>query len=167
MVLASAPNNARLRLEQEARRQKIILNVAWEVNPVHLAKEMVVTERLYMMATRLTVAAEVAAGVLAAIPIVMPEIQQTFYLVVAGRRNSSAAVRAVAQIVEQLAAAAEQRPGSRPIRALPGALKQDVLPRNQLRLEPGCPARLVCALGLQAIPAPTGAVGAKAATLRA
>jgi DNA-binding transcriptional LysR family regulator len=84
--------------------------VAWEVNPVHLAKEMVVAERLYMMATRLTVAAEVAAGVLAAIPIVMPEIQQTFYLVVAGRRNSSAAVRAVAQIVEQLAAAAEKRP---------------------------------------------------------
>jgi DNA-binding transcriptional LysR family regulator len=110
LVLASAPNNARLRLEQEARRQKIILNVAWEVNPVHLAKEMVVAERLYMMATRLTVAAEVAAGVLAAIPIVMPEIQQTFYLVVAGRRNSSAAVRAVAQIVEQLAAAAEKRP---------------------------------------------------------
>lgn len=110
LVLASAPNNARLRLEQEARRQKIILNVAWEVNPVHLAKEMVVAERLYMMATRLTVAAEVAAGVLAAIPIVMPEIQQTFFLVVAGRRNSSAAVRAVAQIVEQLAAAAEKRP---------------------------------------------------------
>jgi len=54
-----------------------------------------------------------------------------------------------------------------PISALPGALKQDVLTRNQLRLEPGCTARLVCALGLQAIPAPTGAVGAKAATLRA
>lgn len=54
-----------------------------------------------------------------------------------------------------------------PISALPGALKQDVRTTNLLRLEPGCTARLVCTLGLQAIPASEGAVGAKAAALRA
>ena len=53
-----------------------------------------------------------------------------------------------------------------PISALPGALKQDVRTRNQLRLKPGCTARLVCTLGLQAISAPTGAIGGKAAALR-
>jgi LysR family transcriptional regulator, nitrogen assimilation regulatory protein len=106
LVLASTPNNARLRLEQEARRQKISLNVAWEVNPVHLAKEMVVSERLYMMAARLTVATEVAAGVLAAVPVVEPEIQQNFYLVTAGRRSASAAVRAVADLVGAVASEA-------------------------------------------------------------
>ncbi len=52
-----------------------------------------------------------------------------------------------------------------PISALPGALKQNVRTRNLLRLEPGCTARLVCTLGLQAILAPAGAVGAKAAVL--
>jgi len=47
-----------------------------------------------------------------------------------------------------------------PISALPGALKQDVRTKNQLGLEPGCTARLVCTLGLQAILSPAGAVGA-------
>jgi len=107
LMLASAPNSARLRLEIEARRQKLNLNVAWEVNSVHLTKQMVVDEGLYMIATRLTVGAEVAAGTLAAIPIVRPEIMQTFFMVVAGRRQSSAAVRAIAQIVEELAAEAQ------------------------------------------------------------
>jgi len=107
LVLASAPNSQRLRLEIEARRQKINLNVAWEVNSVHLTKQMVLNESLYMIATRLTVATEVDAGVLAAIPIAAPQILQTFFLVIAGRRQSSAAVRAVSQLVEGLAAEAD------------------------------------------------------------
>lgn len=104
LVLASAPNSARLRLEIEARRQKLNLNVAWEVNSVHLTKQMVMDAGLYMIATRLTVGAELTAGTLVAVPIVKPEIMQTFYLVVAGRRQASAAVRAVSAVVEELAA---------------------------------------------------------------
>lgn len=40
-----------------------------------------------------------------------------------------------------------------PISALPGALKQDIRTKNQLRLEQGCTSQLVCTLGLKAISA--------------
>jgi len=110
LVSASAPNSARMRLDIEARRQKLALNVAWEVNSVHLARQIVIEQPAYMIATWLTVAADVQAGHLAAVPITAPEIVQTFYLVVGERRQYSAAVRALAQVVLEVAAETQTQP---------------------------------------------------------
>lgn len=99
LIMATIPNGGRVLVEEEARRQHVALNVALEVNSVHLIKRLVAQGAFYTIASYPSVAAEVAAGELAVSRIVRPGIQQTFYLAIGGRRMPAAAVRAVAELV--------------------------------------------------------------------
>ncbi|MBL8382942.1 MAG: LysR family transcriptional regulator [Burkholderiales bacterium] len=104
-VIAAAPNGGRLLIEEAARRMGLTLNIVLEVNSIHLIKKIVAQGELASVITAPAVAAEVAAGELAVSRIVRPEIRQTFYLAVGGRRHPGPAVRVVADLVRQLAPA--------------------------------------------------------------
>jgi DNA-binding transcriptional LysR family regulator len=103
LAIATMPNGGRVLIEEEARRAGIALNIAVEVNSIHVMKKLVARGGLYSLASPNAIAAEVAANELAGARIVAPEIWQTFFLVIGGRRRASAAVQAVAQIVRELA----------------------------------------------------------------
>ncbi|MEO8485882.1 MAG: LysR substrate-binding domain-containing protein, partial [Betaproteobacteria bacterium] len=103
LAIATMPNGGRVLVEEEARRAGLTLNIAVEVNSIHVMKKLVARGGLYSLASPNAIAAEVAAKQLAGARIVEPEIWQTFFLVVSGRRHASAAVQAVAQIIRDLA----------------------------------------------------------------
>jgi LysR family nitrogen assimilation transcriptional regulator len=103
LVIATMPNGGRVLVEEEARNVGIELNVVVELNSIHIMKKLVARGGLYSLASASAVAAEVAAKELAVSRIVSPEIRQTFYLVVGARRQASAAVQAVAQLLRDLA----------------------------------------------------------------
>ena len=96
-------------LEEEARRQGLMLNIVLEVNSVHLIKRLVARGTYFTIASHPAVAAEIASGQLAVRRIVRPEIQQTFYLAIGGRRSPAAAVRVIADLVTRLAPSAALR----------------------------------------------------------
>lgn len=102
LAIATMPNGGRVLVEEEARRAGLTLNIAVEVNSIHVMKKLVARGGLYSLASPNAIAAEVAAKELAGARIVAPEIWQTFFLVISGRRHASAAVQAVAQIIREL-----------------------------------------------------------------
>lgn len=102
LIAPTAPNGARMLLEEEARRRGMRLNIVQEVNSASLVKRITARGDYCMVATWPWVATEVAAGALSASRIVSPVLRQTFCLAVGGRRQPSAAVRAVADIVREL-----------------------------------------------------------------
>ena len=102
LIAPTAPNGGRMLLEEEARRRGMRLNIALEVNSASLVKRITGRGEFCMVATWPWVATEVAAGELAATRIVDPVLTQTFCLAIGGRRQPSAAVRAVAEIVRDL-----------------------------------------------------------------
>lgn len=102
LAIATIPNGGRVLIEEEARRQQITLNVVLEVNSVHLIKRLVARGNYYTIATHPAVAAEIASGELVACRIARPEIEQTFYLAIGGRRLPSPSVRAIADLVKTL-----------------------------------------------------------------
>jgi DNA-binding transcriptional LysR family regulator len=99
MVVSTMPNGGRVLIEEEARRHGFALNVVLEVNSIHLIKRLVARGGLYTIASPPAVAAEIAAGELAAARIVQPVIRQTFHLAIGGRRQPGAAVTTVAELV--------------------------------------------------------------------
>jgi LysR family transcriptional regulator, nitrogen assimilation regulatory protein len=101
IVIATMPNGGRVLIEEEARRRGIALNVVLEVNSIHLIKRLVARGGSYTLASPPAVAAEIAAGELAAARVVRPEILQTFYLALGGR-PAGAAVSALATIIREL-----------------------------------------------------------------
>jgi LysR family nitrogen assimilation transcriptional regulator len=103
LVIATMPNGGRVLVEEEARNAGIALNVAVELNSIHVMKKLVARGGLYSLASPSAVAAEVAAKELAFSRIVSPEIRQTFYLVVGARRHASAAVQTVAELLRDRA----------------------------------------------------------------
>lgn len=102
IVIATMPNGGRVLIEEEARRRGIALNVVLEVNSIHLIKRLVARGGGYTLASPPAVAAEIAAGELAAARVVRPEILQTFHLAIGGRRPAGAAVSALAAIIREL-----------------------------------------------------------------
>lgn len=102
LVIATMPNGGRVLVEEEARNAGIALNVVVELNSIHVMKKLVARGGLYSLASPSAVAAEVAAKELALSRIVLPEVRQTFYLVVGARRHASAAVQAVAGLLRKL-----------------------------------------------------------------
>ncbi len=103
LAIATMPNGGRVLVEEEARRAGLTLNIAVEVNSIHVMKKLVARGGLYSLASPNAIAVEVAAKELAGARIVEPEIWQTFFLVVSARRHASAAVQAVAQMIRELA----------------------------------------------------------------
>lgn len=99
LVMASAPNGGRLLLEEQARRHKLQLRVVQEVNSFHLTKRLVESGAYFTVASRIAIESEIQAGTLASVPIIRPEIRQTFYLSVGGRRHPPAAVLRLAELV--------------------------------------------------------------------
>lgn len=102
LVAPTAPNGGRMLVEEEARRRGMRLNIALEVNSASLVKRITGRGEYMMIATWPWIATEVAVGELAATQLVDPVLRQTFCLAVGGRRQPSAAVRAVAEIVREL-----------------------------------------------------------------
>ena len=103
LAIATMPNGGRVLIEEEARRAGLSLNIAVEVNSIHVMKKLVARGGLYSLASPTAIAAEVASKELEGARIVAPEIWQTIFLVISGRRHASAAVQAVAQLVRELA----------------------------------------------------------------
>ncbi|CAG0977172.1 HTH-type transcriptional activator CmpR [Burkholderiales bacterium] len=103
LAIATMPNGGRVLVEEEARRAGLELNVAVEVNSIHVMKKLVARGGLYSLASQNAIADEVAAGELAGSRIVEPEIWQSFHLVIGGRRHAGAAVQAVAHLIRELA----------------------------------------------------------------
>ena len=102
LAIATIPNGGRVLIEEEARRQQVALNIALEVNSVHVLKRLVARGKLFTIASLPSVAVEVAAGDLAVSRIVRPGIQQSFYLAIGGRRSPAAAVRVIAELIKSL-----------------------------------------------------------------
>ncbi len=109
LVVPTAPNGGRMLIEEEARRRGMRLNIVAEVNSASLVKRMTARGDYCMIATWPWIATEVAAGELTATRLVQPELRQTFCLAIGGRRQPSAAVRAVAQIVRERMPSTEWR----------------------------------------------------------
>lgn len=103
LVMASTPNGGRLLLEEQAKRQKLPLRVVQEVNSFHLTKRLVESGAYFTVASRIAIESEIRSGALASVPIIRPQIRQTFYLSVAGRRHPPAAVLRVADLVMEQA----------------------------------------------------------------
>lgn len=103
LVMASVPNGGRLLLEEQAKRLKRQLRVVQEVNSFHLTKRLVESGAYFTVASRLAIEPEIRSGALASVPIVQPQIRQTFYLSVAGRRHPPAAVLKMAELVVEQA----------------------------------------------------------------
>lgn len=103
LILASMSNAGRVLIEEQARRRGLRLSVVLEINSVHLVKRLVATGAGYAIASRQAIAAELKAGVLSASRLVRPQIRQRFYLSVAGNRETTAAVRVVADLVREAA----------------------------------------------------------------
>ena len=99
VVIATMPNGGRVLLEEEARRRQLALNVVLEINSIHLIKRLVAQGGLYTIASPSAVAAEIAAGELGAARLVQPILQQTFHLIIGGRREAGAAIRTVASLI--------------------------------------------------------------------
>ncbi|MEP6971722.1 MAG: LysR family transcriptional regulator, partial [Betaproteobacteria bacterium] len=102
LIAPTVPNGGRMLLEEEARRRGMRLNIVQEVNSANLVKRITALGDYCMVATWPWVATEVAAGELTATRIVDPVLSQTFCLAIGGRRQPSAGVRAVADIVREL-----------------------------------------------------------------
>jgi LysR family transcriptional regulator, nitrogen assimilation regulatory protein len=101
LILAALSNAGRVLIEEEARRRRLKLDVALELDSLHLIKRLVASGAGYAVATRHAVAAEIAAGSLSASKIVRPQIRHPFYLAFARSRESAAAVRVVADLVRE------------------------------------------------------------------
>ena len=109
LLMATIPNGGRVLLEEEARRQGLMLNIVLEVNSMHLIKRLVARGTYFTIASHPAVAAEIGSGQLGVRRIVRPEVQQTFYLAIGGRRSPAAAVRVIAELVTRLAPSAALR----------------------------------------------------------
>ncbi|MBK7473690.1 MAG: hypothetical protein IPI73_26705 [Betaproteobacteria bacterium] len=91
------------------RGARLMLNIVLEVNSVHLIKRLVARGTYFTIASHPAVAAEIGSGQLGVRRIVRPEVQQTFYLAIGGRRSPAAAVRVIADLVTRLAPSAALR----------------------------------------------------------
>ena len=108
LIVASLSNAGRVLIEEEARRRQVVLNIALELNSLHLIKRMVASGAGYAITSRRAVATEIAAGTLAAARIVRPQITHPFYLAIAPSRENAPAVQAIADLVRE--AARSERP---------------------------------------------------------
>lgn len=102
LIIASMPNGGRVLLEEEARKQRIKLDVVMDVYPIHLTKKLVREGLAYSVAVKSAIVDELAAGQLAAARIVAPQLREHYFLSLSPARRPSAAVRAVAQAIRDL-----------------------------------------------------------------
>lgn len=99
LVMSAAPNGGRLLLEEAAKELKLPLNVVQEVNSFYLIKRIVRKGSIYTVTTYTSVEEDLQRGDLAAVPIVQPTINQTFYLSVASRRMPTHTVKTVKALI--------------------------------------------------------------------
>ncbi|MBS0320052.1 MAG: LysR family transcriptional regulator [Proteobacteria bacterium] len=99
LVAAVSPNGGRILLEEAAQRAGFGLELVAEVNSVNMLKRLVGAGVGYSIASRESVADELAAHVLQASRIVAPSLHEHFALRESTRRPSSPAVRRVAELV--------------------------------------------------------------------
>lgn len=110
LLLANAPNGARLLLEALARQHDLALNVVHNINSAHLKKQLVARGGHFTVATAWTLADDDPTPDVSAARIVDPEIKLTFYLAIGGKRKPPDAVPIVADMLRSLALATAHRP---------------------------------------------------------
>lgn len=103
LVLPATPNGLRATLDQLARRHRIQLDVAMEVDTGTAMKDVALSGHAFTLLPLMAVKAEHEAGLLAAARIVRPGIVRTIALSLGRRRPLSKAARMVAGRVRQLA----------------------------------------------------------------
>lgn len=114
LIIASMSNAGRMLVEEEARRRGHALNIALELNSLHLITRMVASGAGYAIMSHRAVSSEIAAGALSASRIVRPRIVHTFYLAIARNREPAAAVRAIAELVREAARPQRTTPAHAP-----------------------------------------------------
>lgn len=103
LVAATLPNGGRVLMDEAAQRAGISLDIAIEVNSVHLLKRLVAAGHGYGLASLDSIATELAARSLQAARIVSPRLEEHFALVGSHSRHPSVVVRTVALAAQEAA----------------------------------------------------------------
>jgi len=102
LILPSTPNALRSTLDQIAKREGFVLNVAMEADSLPIQKNIAAEGHAYAILGRQAVTREIKAGRLQAARIVEPSIERAAVLVTTNQRTFSMGMRAVAEIVQPL-----------------------------------------------------------------
>lgn len=103
LVLPSVPNGLRTTLDQLARRHRVALDILMDVDTAGAMKEVALAGHAFTLLPRMAVAGEIAAGTLAAVPVVRPAIPRTIALGLGSHHPLSKAARWVATRLRLLA----------------------------------------------------------------
>ncbi|CAN7288901.1 LysR family transcriptional regulator [Pseudorhodoferax sp. LjRoot39] len=103
LVLPALPNGMRSMLDQLAVRHCIAIDVVMEVDTATAMKGVAASGQAYTLLPAMAAQAEIAQGLLAAVPVVRPAIKRTIALGLTRQRPVSRAARFVATRVRQLA----------------------------------------------------------------
>jgi len=104
LALPVRPNSLTSLLTGLAAAQHLELDIRFEAGSTPLIRDVMLASDLATISPRDVFAREIAAGELAAIPIVRPRIQQTTWMSVSSHHPASDAAQIVARLVRQLAA---------------------------------------------------------------
>ena len=102
LVVASRPNVLRVALDQLSRQESLQLKVAAEADSLMTMKDLVREAGLFTILPHHVVADDVAAGRMAVVRLVRPELPRALSLVLTAKHPASAAMRAVAHEVREL-----------------------------------------------------------------
>lgn len=103
LLCSPMPNGARVILEETAKHLAIELNIVMDVHSIHLCKKLTREGVGYFIGSRYSISEELAAGDLAAVPIISPTLALQFYLCTTSLRRNVGAVAAVAGLIRHLA----------------------------------------------------------------
>ena len=103
LVLPAVPNGLRVMLDQMARRHRVRLDVAMEVDGASSMKDVALSGHAYTLLPLMAVRQELARHALEAVPVVKPGIRRTIVLAATTQRPLSRAARHVIGLIRELA----------------------------------------------------------------
>jgi len=104
LAMPVRPNSLTSLLTGLAASQHFELDIRFEAGSTQLIREVMLASDLATVSPRQVFAAEIAAGELAAVPIVRPKIAQTTWMSVSSQHPPTQAAEIVARLIRQLAA---------------------------------------------------------------
>ncbi|WP_051954114.1 LysR family transcriptional regulator [Xenophilus azovorans] len=109
LVLPGHPNGLRVMLEDAARRHRLQLHVAMEVDSIAIQRDLVAEGDLFTVLPFYAVVDEVRAGRVSASPIVAPVLTRSLVIAATQAHPASAAARAIYRLVRDFAADMSRR----------------------------------------------------------
>jgi DNA-binding transcriptional LysR family regulator len=103
LVVPGLPSELRVRLEQNARKAGISLNIVLEVEALSVMKEVVARSRVYTVLPSYAVSEELRAGSLSIARLVKPVIHRVLCLDVTSARPMTLAGKEVAKAIRAIA----------------------------------------------------------------